>query len=127
MNTQALPEKMELKPGRLKWIFVFLAGAAFTAIAVFIMTDEDPLVRWGIAGFFGLVALIAVPSVIGVGSSLELNRNGFTCRTLFRTWSRTWADCSEFQPVEIGNNRFVGFSTGTDEKKHPNVAAMARA
>lgn len=122
-----LPDSMTLKPDRLRWLFVFLISAAFVAIAVWMGPEKDPLLFWGGGGFFVLCALIAAPLMFGVGSSLTLDRKGFTCRTLFKTFQRDWRECSAFYPVRIGFRQFVGFSTQQDEAAHPNLAAANRA
>ena len=127
MSAQRLPEKMVLKPSRLKWILILAVGLAFTAIAIWVPAEGDNAWRWFVGGLFGLLSAIAVPAALGIGSGLELNRVGFRCRTLFRTWNRQWRDCSEFAPISIGPNTFVGFSTLSDEKAHPNLAAANRA
>ncbi|MFT3726131.1 MAG: hypothetical protein QM773_21400 [Hyphomonadaceae bacterium] len=121
-----LPDAMELRPDRLRWLVVFLICAGFVAIALWLGPEKDPLLFWGGGGFFLLGALIAVPSMLGVGSNLKLDRKGFACRTLFRTFRREWRDCSVFYPVRIGMRKFVGFSTPQDEAAHPGLSSFNR-
>lgn len=121
-----LPDAMELRPDRLRWLVVFLICVSFVAIALWMGSENDPLLFWGGGGFFLLGALIAVPSMLGVGSNLKLDRDGFACRTLFRTFRREWRQCSVFYPVRIGMRQFVGFSTLQDEAAHPNLSAFNR-
>jgi hypothetical protein len=121
-----LPETMTLRPDRLRWLLVFAICAGFVAIAVWI-GPEDPVLFYGAGGFFMLCGLIAAPLMIGVGSSLVLDRDGFACRTLFRTFRRRWRDCSAFHPVTTGFRRYVGFSAQEDEAAHPRMAAANRA
>jgi hypothetical protein len=121
-----LPDTLELRPARLKWLLIFLISAGFVSIAVFLGPDSEPLTRWGAGGFFALCGLIAIPQFIGVGSSLSLDREGFTCRTWFSSFRRRWADCTEFAPARVGFNTMVGFSTASDEAMHPRLAAVAR-
>lgn len=121
-----LPDTLTLKPSRMRWVFVFAVGAGFSAAAALLMTDAEPLVRWGVFAFFLLVALVAIPGMTGWRSQLSLDREGFTCQTIFRSFRRNWKDCSPFAPVSIGLNRFAGFSTATDEAKHPGLASMNR-
>ena len=122
-----LPDTMMLKPDRLRWLVVFLSCAAFVAIAVWLGPEREPVVFWGAGGFFLLCALIATPLMFGVGSSLTLDREGFSCRTLFRTFRREWRQCSAFYPVSTGLRKFVGFTTEQDEAAHPKLAAANRA
>ncbi len=123
---EPLPDSMTLKPDRLRWLLIFLICAGFVAIAIW-LGPGDPVLFYGAGGFFLLCALIAAPLMIGVGSSLTLDREGFTCRTLFRTFRRDWKDCSDFYSVTTGIRRHVGFSTPQDEAAHPNLAAANRA
>ena len=125
-SNDPLPDRLELRPTRLKWLIIFLIASGFVAIAVFIGSSDQALARWGVGGFFALCAMIALPQFIGVGSQLSLDRQGFTCRTLFRSFRREWADCSEFAPAQIGPNLMVSFSTRQDETLHPRLVAVAR-
>jgi hypothetical protein len=118
---------MTLKPDRLRWLLIFLICVGFVAIAIWLGPEKEPLVFWGAGGFFLLCALIAAPLMFGVGASLTLDREGFTCRTLFRTFRRVWPECSAFYPVRIGFRQYVGFTTQQDEAAHPNIAAANRA
>lgn len=122
-----LPDNMTLKPDRFRWLVVFLISAGFVAIAIWLGPNEDPVLFYGAGGFFLLCALIAAPLMFGVGSSLTLDPEGFSCRTLFRTFRRTWRECSVFYPVSTGFRKFVGFSAAQDEAAHPNMAAANRA
>ena|GEM_PF-2338981 len=121
-----LPDTMMLKPDRLRWLVVFLICAAFIAIAIWLGPEREPLVFYGAGGFFLLCALIATPLMFGVGSSLTLDREGFSCRTLFRTFRREWRECPAFYPVSTGLRKFVGFTTEQDEAAHPKLAAANR-
>lgn len=123
---EPLPDSMTLKPDRLRWLGVFAISTGFVAIAVW-LGPGDPLLFYGAGGFFLLCALIAAPLMLGVGSSLTLDREGFTCRTLFRSFRRKWTECSAFYPVSVGIRKNVGFSTQQDEAAHPNLAAANRA
>jgi hypothetical protein len=125
--TDPLPQAMVLRPGRLRWLFVGAVGWGFVVLAIFFMPPDEWVVRWLAGGFFALVGALAMPGILGIGSRLELDRNGFTCKTLLRTWRRDWADCSEFQPISVGPNSFVGFSTRSGEAQHPSWSAMNRA
>jgi len=125
-DEKLLPDSLTLKPNRLRWLMVFLIAAGFVAIAAWIGPD-DPVLFYGAGGFFVLCALIAAPLMFGVGASLKLGRQGFSCRTLFRTFRREWRECSPFYPVSTGLQTHVGFSTQQDEAAHPGLAAANRA
>jgi hypothetical protein len=121
-----LPDTLELRPARLKWLLIFLISAGFVAIAVVVGDTMPTWQRLACGGFFALCGLIAVPQMIGVGSSLSLDQEGFTCRTLFRSFRRRWVDCTDFAPTRVGFNMMVGFSTTSDEAQYPRLAAVAR-
>lgn len=121
-----LPDGMTLKPDRSRWLFVFLIALCFVATALWLGPAKDPLLFWGGGGFFVLSALIATPLMFGVGSTLVLDRKGFTCRTLFKSFRREWDECTAFYPVSMGFRKFVGFSTEQDEASHPKLAAANR-
>src|SRR5690348_14123996 len=109
MGAAALPDKLTLKPSRMKWLLILATGLAFVAIAVWVPAEGDNLWRWFVGGIFGLLSVVALPGALGLGSQLELRRSEFVCVTLFRTWKRQWDDCSEFTPIQLGPNTFVGF------------------
>ena len=121
-----LPETMTLKPDRLRWLLVFLISAGFVATAVWI-GPSDPMLFYGAGGFFLLCALVAAPLMFGVGSRLTLDRDGFACSTLFRTFRRDWRACSAFYPVSAGLRTYVGFSAEQDAAAYPRMAAANRA
>ncbi len=106
---------------------VFAISAGFVAIAAWLGPGADPVVFWGAGGFFLVCAIIAATQMAGMGASLSLDVDGFTCRTLFRTWRRRWDDCSAFVPVAMSGNRFVAFSSATDEREKPKLSAANRA
>ncbi len=122
-----LPETMMLKPDRLRWLLVFLIAIGFVAIAIWLGPEQQPVVFWGAGGFFLVCALIAAPLMFGVGANLALDRDGFVCRTLFRSFRREWRECSAFYPVRVGFRQFVGFTTQQDETANPQLAAANRA
>lgn len=122
-----LPDALRLKPDRLRWLVTFLICVGFVAIAIWLGPEQDPVLFWGAGGFFLLCALIAAPLMFGVGASLALDPEGFTCRTLFRSFRRDWRECSAFYPVRAGARLFVGFTTAQDEAAHPKIAAANRA
>lgn len=126
MSTGAVPAKMTLKPSRLKWAVVLLGCAAFVGIGIFIKpdTDQDAMMRWLVIGFFGLGVFASIPGLLGMGG-LDLDKEGFTIRTIGKSSRRTWRECSEFSLVRLPRGgTFVGFSSATDEKHA--LAGMAR-
>ena len=121
-----LPDTLVLKPGRAKWLGVFAICVSFVAIAVWLGPSEDPMLYYGAGGFFLVCALVALPQMIGVGASLALDRMGFTCRTLFKSFRREWTDCSSFAPARVGLNTMVAFETRQDLASHPKMSELNR-
>ena len=115
---ETLPDKMTLKPSRLKWAMILLSSLAFVAIGLFVISpDDDQVMRWLLIGFFSLGALASLPGLFGVGG-LELDREGFTILTVGKQTRRTWRECSEFSIIKLRRGGvFVGFSSETDSSK----------
>ena len=112
----SLPEKLSLKPSKLKWAVVLLISLAFVLLALFVIPpEEDPMMRWLAIGFFGLGVVASIPGLLGVGG-LELDREGFTISAMGRKSRRTWRECSEFSILKMRGGAFVGFSSETDAK-----------
>lgn len=116
MNVRdGLPDKMILKPSKLKWAVVLLVSLTFVLLALFVIPpDEDQMMRWLAVGFFGLGVVASIPGLLGVGG-LELDREGFTISAMGRKSRRTWRECSEFSILDMRGGPFVGFSSKTDE------------
>jgi hypothetical protein len=111
-----LPDKLSLKPSKLKWGIMLLGSLAFLALVLFIVPpDEDPTMRWLAIGFSGLCALASIPGLLGIGG-LDLDRDGFTISAMGRKSRRTWRECSEFSILSMRGGPFVGFSSETDSK-----------
>ena len=114
---EALPGKMTLKPSKLKWAMVLLICLAFVGAALFVIPpDEDPMMRWGAIGFFGIGTLASLPGLFGAGG-LELDPEGFTISAMGRKTRRTWRECSEFSVISMRGGPFVGFTSETDAGK----------
>lgn len=117
-----LPDTMTLKPSRQRWLLLLIIALILSSSAIWAMSGFFPVLRWVVGGFFGLAALIAIANVLGVASSLTLDREGFTARTLFRSFRRTWDECSRFEAVKVAFSSFVGFSSWQDN----DAAKMTR-
>jgi hypothetical protein len=118
-----LAETMTLRPSRTRWLALLVVAVTLSSAAVWAMEDFFPAMRWVVGIFFGVAAVIALLNVIGIASRLDLKRDSFTCVTLSRSFTRKWKDCSTFDPVRIGVNKFVGFSSAEDDAAKPKLAA----
>jgi hypothetical protein len=105
-----LAEMMTLRPSRTRWLALLVVAVTLSSAAMWAMEDFFP-------------AIIALLNVIGIASRLDLGRDAFTCVTLFRSFTRKWKDCSTFDPVRVGVNKFVGFSSAEDDAAKPKLAA----
>ena len=111
-----LPNRMTLKPSRLKWAGVLLICLGFVAAAVFLIPrEDDPTMWWLTVIFFGAGVFASLPGLLGVGG-LELDPDGFTILHWGRNTRRTWRECSEFSILNMRGGPFVGFTSETDAK-----------
>ncbi len=114
---KALPDKVTLKPSRLKWAMVLLICLVFVGAALFVIPpDQDPVMRWLVMGFFGIGVFASLPGLFGVGG-LELDPEGFTILHWGRNTRRSWRECSEFSVLDMRGGPFVGFTSETDAGK----------
>lgn len=122
---RALPNKMTLKPSKLKWAVVLLLCLVFVAAGLFLIPpEEDQTMRWLTVGFFGIGVFASLPGLFGMGG-LELDPDGFTILHWNRKDRRTWRECSEFSVIRMKGGPFVGFSSETDSKHL--AAGLARS
>lgn len=78
-----------LRPRRSTAVWLLLGSLAFVAIGIW-MGSEEGWIGHAIAAFFGLCAAVAAVQLLPGASSLRIDRDGFTCRSLFRSWSVRW-------------------------------------
>lgn len=116
MEIELLPEKLSLRPSRLKWAGIFLIGAAFTAAGIMMLLDDGGVAPWLCILFFGAVAVVALLQMFGP-SYLELDPDGFEQNMLGRKISCRWEDVSEFHVWSTQGNSLVGFSRYEDGEK----------
>lgn len=115
---EPLPKSMTLKPSRMKWLLVFLIGAAFTATGLWMIVEDGALMAWFVTLFFGLVAIVALIPLIGIGSHLKLDEAGFEQSLMGRRLKCSWQNVSAFHTYSIGvGNTFVAFDRAEDDGK----------
>lgn len=111
-----LPNRMTLKPSKLKWAGVLLICLGFVAAALFLIPqEENPIMWWLTVIFFGIGAFASLPGLLAVGG-LELDPEGFTIRHWGRNTRRAWRECSEFSILDMRGGPFVGFTSETDAR-----------
>ena len=89
------PGPMTLYPSRAKWLLIFLIGALFAAGGILMIRDGRAS-GWFVAGFFGIVAVIAVVVMLPGANGLVLDREGFTAKAFFREHHTRWVDTRGF-------------------------------
>ena len=101
-----------LKAGRLRWIAMTVASAAFAAAGVLIFF-EAPGGRVGgivVFGFFGACTAVAALQRVW-RSTLALSPDGFTLKSLGRNFTRRWADIESFVVIRpAAFNEMVGIN-----------------
>ncbi len=114
---------MELKPSKLKWFAVFLTGALFAATGVWMVRDGDAM-GWLAGGFFGLVALVALPMLLGVGSYLKLGPEGFEQSLMGRKLFCRWDEVSEIGDWKMKQGLFSVHSGVTFDRASDKDTAL---
>ena len=95
-----------LRPSRLKWVLMLLGSALFVAGC---WTQLDGWLRWLGAGFFGLGVIASAMMLVPGAAFLKVTPEGFTVRSLFRSFSYKWNEIDRFYVAGSGWNRFVAF------------------
>jgi hypothetical protein len=104
-----LPDSIILLADRRRWLVVLLISAGFVALAIW-MASLGSWPAWIFGGWFLFRGLVALPQVLGIGSRLRLNRDGFVCRTPLRKIHHRWSECSAFSPKHMWLSQLVSFS-----------------
>jgi hypothetical protein len=89
-----------LYPKRSSAVWLLLVSSAFVAIGVW-MGREEGWIGYAIAVFFAVCAAVAVVQLLPGASSLTIDGDGLTCRSLFRRWAVRWGDIDRFHVVVI--------------------------
>ncbi len=100
---------------------------AFTAIGVLGIRTDGPVVGWLCLIVFGSGSILFLIQLLPGASYLRLSPDGFTYRSLFRTWPTIfWRDVSEFRAayVSLGAVLVVYDSNATSK---PTLRKINRA
>jgi hypothetical protein len=98
-----------LRPKRSQFLVLATICLAFVLIGAWGIARGEQA-GWFCCGFFGLGIPVALISMLPNASSLELNSEGFTVRSLFRSGTTRWEDVSDFGVGRIGPNAMVMFN-----------------
>lgn len=100
---------LRLRPSRLKMLALLAVCAVFVALGVW-MSRTEPLMGYLCAGFFGLgLPVFALQLLPGV-SYLELRRDGFVFRSLFKQATVRWLDIGSLHVVRVQGYTMVGWN-----------------
>lgn len=81
------------------------------------MIYDDRGAGWFVAITFGLGSLVFILQLLPNSSTLLLEPDGFTVRSLYRSHKYKWDDISHFAVTRIGVNKMVAFDfSGSYEK-----------
>lgn len=103
-----------LRPNRFKCLALLLLSCAFVAIGLNMVFDGNTvgwlIISWLSIVFFGLGALVFIVQLLPNAAYLQLDQEGFTVCSLFRSSSYRWSDVDTFEVTLIGLNRMVVFN-----------------
>jgi hypothetical protein len=111
-------ETLVLRSSRRKWLLVFVIAAVFVGLGLIIAIGQHDSFGWTAAVFFGLVLIVAAWQLISPGR-LVVTPTAIEVTTLWRTYSRDLASCSEFGVWRIPRTgqRLVVFDHPLDTAK----------
>lgn len=111
------PNQKLLKPNKLKWVGIFLLCLALIGGGVFMIRDGQRA-GWFVFLFFAAGALTGLVQLLPNSSFLLLTYEGFTVRSLFRTYSTRWSEVKGFVPAQISRSKLVAydFAEGYSQK-----------
>lgn len=104
MNSSShhLPPSLTLLPSWFTWIGCLAAYAVMFAALIYVIVDFPAVApgifawwRWFHMILCGLLVLFAIVSLAPGGNSLPITENGFTLRSLFRSWYVPWSAVAE--------------------------------
>ena len=94
-----------LRPRRSSAVWLFLGSSVFVAIGLW-MGSEEGWIGYAIAAFFGLCAAVGLVQLLPGSSSLRIDRDGLTCRSLYRRFSVRWDEVDRFFVVTLRQGGF---------------------
>lgn len=115
-GASALPDHLELRPSRLKWLVVLLVSAMFSGLGiVMFMTGQDAVMSALTAGFFGLGVVVSLLQLFSRTNGLVLHRDGFAWSVFGRQKRFGWDEVSAFHVWSqkqgfVTTSRHVGFT-----------------
>ena len=128
MTESEIGEQIVLYPGKLKWSLVSLTGLSFAALGVMLIFRGEGIMAWLITAFFGAVGGGGLLQLLGKGSNLTLDAQGFRVLQFGRDQGQiSWLECSGFGTARIGGNNMVVYDRAQDEGTKMAVVNRALA
>jgi hypothetical protein len=102
-----------LRTNRFKIGSASVGSAVAAFVGIWLVTTGDSI-GWGLAIFFGLLAIVFGATALPNSSYLELRPDGFKVCTLFRPSTYLWSEVGPFTVGTIGLNPMVVFNFSSD-------------
>lgn len=116
-NTPAPELPIILYPSKKKSLLFLLGAIVFVVIGI-AMAEQEPLIGYGGAAFFGLCGLaFALQLALPKRSYLKLTAEGFTIAGFLKTSSYRWNEVSPLAITRISGNKMVGWRTQGRDKQ----------
>ncbi len=85
-------------------------GLAMTGLGLELVREGYGATGWGIAIMFGVMAVIAIITVLPGSTQLEMDARGFWTTTLFQKGEPIrWDEVAGFETADVGGKRLAGF------------------
>lgn len=107
VDLKHLPDTMSLPKAWLKVSLLLLVAVAFV-IGGAALSQEGDRTGMFVVVFFGLCVAVFIWALMG-RSGVELDRDGFTVRSLFASHRYAWRDVSEFSHRRVGRTHMFLF------------------
>ena len=113
-----------LRPNQLKTIAI-ASGSGLCALVGVWLVSVGESVGWGLAFFFGILALVFGVTALPNSSFLELRPEGFVICSLFRSHEILWSEVEPFAVGKVGLQPMVVFNISTECQKSPRLRKVA--
>lgn len=118
-------EVLTLYPSRVKHSLFALLSLAFTSIPFF--ARKTTAMTWLCSAFFGICAAVFIAQLFPGTSYLQLTREGFVMRSLFRTHPLVpWSRVGEFSVARVSRRKMVVYDSAVDAERNPRLAKTNR-
>ena len=113
-----------LRPNRLKTIAIAVGSTLFATVGAWLVSAGEST-GWGLAIFFGILALVFGVTALPNSSYLELRPDGFRVCSLFRSHNFLWSEVESFEVGEIGVQPMIVFNFSSSYQQSPRLRKVA--